>query len=286
MQAEHELFVALAMSLSCIPVKPPADPNRQHYVQLLLHSLPATLQQLASQPHSQLTAQQAQSTNASADKGLRHTRTLMMFMQSWRDSQQAEQSLQSANPAVEALVCCWPLIEQALACGSASIAVQERTAACCTAAVRMHLAASMPAMPGILHAAACGVASGHSTAHLWVPTLAAALDQLEGQRLNQVLVQLRDALSMVDSSAPAQRLTDRAAADSEPDYSLVSFPECSRLDGLNGLIHFCCQDWDDACHGQLQPNELEPARWLLLAGHHAFDQHSGKKLHKAAGCKQ
>ena len=213
--------MAFAMCLSCIPVRPPAEPNRERYVQHLLRTLPAILQQLAPAQHSLLTAQQAASTNTAADEGLQQLRTLMMFMQSWRDSQQTEQSQASISPAAEAFITCWPLVQQALACGTASGAVQERAAACCTAAVQTHLTASMPAMPGILHVAACGVASSQGTAHLWVRTVAAALDQLENQQLLQLLIPLKDCLSLIDSSPHAQALVDRKTADSNPDFSLV-----------------------------------------------------------------
>ena len=209
------------MCLSCIAIKPPADPNRKHYVERLLHPLPIALQQLASQQPSQLTSQQTDSANIAAVHGLQHTRTLMMFMQSWRDAQPPEQAQQNLSPAAEAFIGCWGLIQQALASGNASIAMQERTAACCTAAVRMHLAACMSAMPAILHAAACGVGSGHRTAHFWVPPLAAALDQLDGQQLSQLLVPLQESLSIVDSSAAAQNLVDRTTADANPELSLV-----------------------------------------------------------------
>lgn len=221
--------MAIALCLSCIAIKPPAIPNRKHYVELLLHTLPVALQQLAWQQPGQLTTQQADSFNAAAVKGLKHARTLMMFMQSWRDTQQPGQSQQNLSPAAEAFISCWGLIQQALASGHASSAVQESTAACCTAAVRMHLAASMSAMPGILHAAACGVASGHPTAHLWVSPLAAALDQLDGQQLSQLLVPLKESLSIIDSSAAAQSLVDRSTADANPEFSLV------RL-----LLYICC----------------------------------------------
>lgn len=221
MQAEQELVVAFATCLSCIPIKPPAEPNRARYVQRLLHPLPLALQQLA---HGQLTRQQADSTNAAAVQGLRHARTLMMFMQSWRDTiQQPEQSQQSQklSPAAEAFVSCWGPIQQALASGHASSLVQESMAACVTAAVRMHLAASMSAMPGILHAAACGVAGDHATAHLWVPPLAAALDQLDGPQLSHLLLPLKESLSIIDSSIAAQSMVDRTIADANPELSLV-----------------------------------------------------------------
>lgn len=223
LQAQQELVMAFAMCLSCIPVKPPAEPNRERYIQHLLHTLPATLQQLAPPPqHSRLTAQEAASATAAADKGLQHLRTLMMFMHSWRDSQPTEQSQASISPAAEAFISCWPLIHQALASGTASDAVQERAAACCTAAVQVHLTASMSAMPGILHVAACGVASSQGTAHLWVRTIAAALDQLENQQLSQLMISVKDSLSMIDSSAPAQALIDRNVADCNPDFAMVS----------------------------------------------------------------
>ena len=233
-QAEQELVVAFATCLACIPIKPPAEPNREHYVQRLLHTLPVTLQQLASQ---HLTKQQADSTNAAALQGLQHTRTLMMFMQSWRDAmQRPEQSPQNLNPAAEAFVSCWGLIQQALASRHASSAVQESTAACCTAAVRMHLAASMAALPGILHAAACGVASGHATAHLWVPPLAAALDQLDGPQLSQLLLPLKESFRVIESSVAAQNMVDRTAADANPELSLV----CLLLNRLHCILatHF------------------------------------------------
>ena len=209
--------MAFAMCLSCIAIKPPADPNRKHYVERLLHPLPIALQQLASQQHDQ----QTDSANSAAVQGLQHTRTLMMFMQSWRDAQPPEQAQQNLSPAAEAFTSCWGLIQQVLASGNASIAMQERAASCCTAAVRMHLAACMSAMPDILHAAACRVASGDPTAHLWVPPLAAALDQLDGQQLSQLLVPLQESLSVVDSSAAAQSLVDRIIADANPELSLV-----------------------------------------------------------------
>ena len=217
------------MCLSCIAIKPPADPNRKHYIERLLHPLPIALQQLASQQQGQLTSQQSGSASAAAVKGLQHTRTLMMFMQSWRDAQPPEQGQQNLSPAAEAFISCWGLIQQTLASGNASIAMQESTAACCTAAVRMHIAACMSAMPAILHAAACGVASGQPTAHLWVPPLAAALDQLDGQQLSHLLVPLQASLSVVDSSAAAQNLMDRITADANPEFSLV------RL-----LLNACC----------------------------------------------
>ena len=209
------------MCLSCIAITPPAEPNRERYVQQLLHSLPAHLQQLAPQDPNQLTAQQAEGANAAAEKGLRHARTLMMFMQSWKDSRQDEQSQPKANPAAQLFISCWPLVQQALASGHASVAVQERTAACCTAAVRMHLAASMPALPGMLHAAGCGIAGGHDTAHVWVPVLATVLDHLEDQPLSQVIAPLSESLSIIDNSAAAQSLTDKRLADSKTDFSLV-----------------------------------------------------------------
>lgn len=221
MQAEQELAVAFATCLSCIATNLPAEPNRKHYVERLLHPLPPALQQLASQQPGQLTSQRADSANAAAVKGLKHTRTLMMFMQSWRDAQPPAQAQPSLSPAAEAFVTCWGCIQQALASGTASTAVQESAAACCTVAVRMHLAACMSAMPAILHTAACGVASGSPTAHLWVPPLAAALDQLEGQELSQLSGSLQESLSVVDSSAAAQSLRDRTIADAKPDLSLV-----------------------------------------------------------------
>lgn len=228
MQAQQELVVAFAMCLSCIATNPPAEPNRKHYVERLLHPLPIALQQLAPQQHGQLSSQHADSANAAAVKGLKHTRTLMMFMQSWKDAQPAAQAQPSLSPAAEAFVTCWGFIQQALASGNASIAVQESAAGCCTAAVRMHLAACMSEMPAILHTAACGIASDSPTAHLWVPPLAAALDQLDGQELRQLSGPLQASLSIVDSSAAAQSLRDRSSADAKPDLSLV------RL-----LLHVC-----------------------------------------------
>ncbi|KAL3139646.1 Nuclear import receptor [Trebouxia sp. C0009 RCD-2024] len=217
--AEQELVVAFASCLSCIPMRPPAEPNRERYVQRLLHTLPVALQQLAFP--GQLTRQQVDSANAAAVQVLQRTRTLMMFMQSWRDTmQQPEESQQNLSPAAQAFIGCWALSQQAVASGHASSAMQEGTAACCTAAVRMHLAASMPAMPGILHAAACGVASGHATAYLWVPPLAAALDQLDGPQLSQVLLALRESLRIIDSSVAAQNMVDRIMADANPELSL------------------------------------------------------------------
>lgn len=229
MQAEQELVVAFAMCLSCIAINPPAEPSRKHYIERLLHPLPIALQQLVSQQHSQLTSQQADSASAAAVKGLKRTRTLMMFMQSWKDAQPSAQAQPSLSPAAEAFVTCWGSIQQALASGNASVAVQESAAACCTVAVRMHLAACMSAMPAILHTAACGVASGGPTAHLWVPPLAAALDQLDGQELSQLSGSLQESLSIVDSSAAAQSLRDKTLADANPDLSLV------RL-----LLNMCC----------------------------------------------
>ena len=215
--------MALALCLSCIPARPPASPNREHYVSCLLQSLPASLQQLATQHTAQLSSKQVHSINAAAARGLRHARTLMMFMQSWRDSQHSEQPLQQgAHPAAQAFVSCWPLVEQALSSAATSDAVKDRTAACCTAAVRVHLPSSLPVLPGILQTAAGAVASGSSSAHLWTAPLAAALDQLEGEQLSHVSKALLAALTMIDTSAPVQSLVDRAAADQNPDFAVVS----------------------------------------------------------------
>lgn len=162
------------------------------------------------------------SANAAAERDLRHARTLMMFMQSWRDAQFTDQAQQSLNPAAQAFVNCWPLVELALSSTAASVGVKDRIAACCTAAVRVHLASTLPALPGILQAAAHTVASGSSNAHLWTLPLGAALDQLEGQQLSQLLRPLLEAITLVDSSAPAQSLVDKGAADQNPDFATVS----------------------------------------------------------------
>lgn len=254
-------------------MKPPAEPNRERYVQRLLHTFPVALQQLASQ--GQLTKQQADSANAAAVQGLQRTRTLMMFMQSWRDNmQQPGQSQQSLSPAAEAFAGCWGLIQQALASGHATSAVQEGTAACCTAAVRMHLAASMAAMPGILHAAACGVASGHPTAYLWVPPLAAALDQLDGQQLSQLLLPLKESLRIVDSSVAAQNMVDRTMADANPELSLV----CLLLNWLH-----CTLPLSQAIHSmQLLTVTSEVLIVSGLAGDHSPDNRTSKERHQTA----
>ena len=250
------------MCLSCIAIKPPADPNRTHYVERLLSPLPIALQQLASQQHSQLTSQQTDSANAAAVQGLQHARTLMVFMQSWRDAQPPEQAQQNLSPAAEAFVSCWGLIQPILGSRNGSIAVQESTAACCTAAVRMHLAACMSAMPAILHAAACGVASGHPTAHLWVPPLVAALDQLDGQQLSQLLVPLQQSLRFVDSSAAAQNLVDRTTADANPECSLVRL---LRDSCCSSELLVCEKFMQGSPSGQTQ-NAVKPRCLHLLAG--------------------
>ena len=215
--------MALAMCLSCIPTSPPASPNREHYVSRLLQSLPASLQQLAPQHSAQLSSEQAHRVNAAAARDLWHATTLMLFMRSWRDSQHSNQQLQpSANPAAQAFVSCWPLLEQALSSDDTSDAVKDRTAACCTTVVRLHLPSSLPVLFGILQAAAGAVASGSNSAHLWTSPLAAALDQLEGPQLAHVSKALLAALSMIDTSAAVHSLVDRAAADQNPDFAIVS----------------------------------------------------------------
>ena len=222
LQVEQELAVSLALCLSGIPISPPASPNRQHYVSGLLQSLPASLQQLAPQHSAQLSSEQAASVNAAAASSLQHARTLMMFMQSWRDSQNCHDQLhQSLNPAAEAFVSCWPLVEQALSSDATAVTVKDRIASCCTAAIRVHLPCSLPVLPGMLQAAAGAVATGSSSAHLWTATLAAALDQLQGQQLDHLLRPLMEALSMIDKSAPAQSLMDRAGGDTNPDFTIV-----------------------------------------------------------------
>jgi hypothetical protein len=222
LQVEHELAVALALCLSCIPISPPASPNRQHYLSGLLQSLPASLQQLALQHSAQLSSEQAASVNAAAASSLQHARTLMMFMQSWRDSQNCHnQPHQSLNPAAEAFVSCWPLVEQALSSHVTAVAVKDRIASCCTAAIRVHLSCSLPVLPGMLQAAASAVATGSSSAHLWTAPLAAAIDQLGGQQLGHLSRPLLEALSMIDKSAPAQSLMDRAGGDTNPDFAVV-----------------------------------------------------------------
>ncbi|DBB03975.1 TPA: hypothetical protein ACH3X1_013041 [Trebouxia sp. C0004] len=219
---EQELAVALALCLSCIPIRPPASPNRQHYVSGLLQSLPTYLQQLAPQHSAQLSSDQAVSVSAAAaSSSLQHARTLMMFMQSWRDTQHChDQPHQSLNPAAEAFVSCWPLVEQALSSHATPVAVKDRIASCCTAAIRVHLSCSLPVLPGMLQAAAGAVATGSSSAHLWTAPLAAAIDQLEGQQLNHLSRPLLEALSIIDKSAPAQSLVDRAGGDTNPDFAI------------------------------------------------------------------
>jgi len=222
LQVEQELAVALALCLSCIPIRPPASPNREHYVSGLLQSLPACLQQLAPQHSAQLSSEQAVSVNAAAASSLQHARTLMMFMQSWRDSQHChDQPHQSLNPAAEAFVSCWPLVEQALSSHVTAVAVKDRIASCCTAAIRVHLSCSLPVLPGMLQAAAGAVATGSSSAHLWTAPLAAAIDQLEGQQLDHLSRPLLEALSIIDKSAPAQSLVDREGGDTNPDFAIV-----------------------------------------------------------------
>ncbi len=223
LQAEQELAVALALCLSCIPTRPPAMPNRERYVSRLLQNLPANLQQLSAQHSAQLSSEQANSVNAAAGRDLRHARTLMMFMQSWRDPQSGDQPQHSMNPAAEAFVSCWPFIAQALLSNMTSVGVRDRIAACCTAAVRVHLTSTLPVLPDILHTAACVVASGSSSAYLWIAPLAAALDQLEGQQLSHLSRPLIDALSMMDKSTHAQGLINKADADQDPDVATVSF---------------------------------------------------------------
>ncbi|KAL0028373.1 hypothetical protein WJX77_002612 [Trebouxia sp. C0004] len=193
---EQELAVALALCLSCIPIRPPASPNRQHYVSGLLQSLPTYLQQLAPQHSAQLSSDQAVSVSAAAaSSSLQHARTLMMFMQSWRDTQHChDQPHQSLNPAAEAFVSCWPLVEQALSSHATPVAVKDRIASCCTAAIRVHLSCSLPVLP--------------------------AIDQLEGQQLNHLSRPLLEALSIIDKSAPAQSLVDRAGGDTNPDFAI------------------------------------------------------------------
>ncbi|DBA67383.1 TPA: hypothetical protein ACH3X2_001674 [Trebouxia sp. C0005] len=215
---EQELAVALALCLSCIPVNPPASPNREHYVSGLLQGLPASLQQLAPQHSAQLSSEQAASVNAAAAIGLQHARTLMMFMQSWRDSQKCHD--QSLNPAAQAFVSCWPLVKQALLSHVTAITVKDRIASCCAAAIRVHLPCSLPVLPGMLQAAAGAVATGNSSAHLWTTPLAAAIDQLEGQQLDHMSRALLEALSIIDKSAPAQSLVDRAGGDTNPDFAI------------------------------------------------------------------
>lgn len=270
--------MALAACLSCIAIRPPAHPNRKHYVERLLQPLPIALQQLASQQHGQLTSQQSDSADAAAVKGLHHTRTLMMFMQSWRDAQPPEQAQQNLSPAAEAFISCWGLIQQIIASGNTSTAMQESTAACCTAAVRMHLAACMSAMPAILHAAACGVAGGHPTAHLWVPPMAAALDQLDGQELSQLFMPLQESLSVIDSSAAAQKLGDRTTADANPELSLV------RL-----LPNTCCTSellfYQKSMQGSPMRQRQDMVKaicLILLAGNHASHKRNSKECRQAA----
>lgn len=226
MQVEQELTVAFAQCLSCIRPAPPAQPNRQHYVSQLLQHLPTSLQNLVQHREAQLSSDQAASLNAAANRQLQRTRTIMMFMQSWRDSQpqQPQQQQQALHPAAQAFVSCWPLVEQALASTTTSAAVRDRVAACCAAAVRMHLPSAWPALPGILQAAAEAVASGSSNASAWAGPLAAALDQLDAQQLKQVAGQVSAALRLIDTSSAAQRLVDKADADDDPDFAIVSSP--------------------------------------------------------------
>ena len=86
----------------------------------------------------------------------------------------------------------------------------------------MHLTSTLPALSRIVQAAAHVIASGSSHASAWEAPLAAALDQLEGQQLKQVSGALVESLWLIDTSATFQRLTDRAAADQDPDFTIVS----------------------------------------------------------------
>ena len=192
----------------------------------LLQHLPSSLQQLSQhQSAAQLQKAQADSLNAAASRDLQRVRTLMMFTQSWRDAQHSHHSQQlSLHPAAQAFVSCWPFVEQALASSITCAAVRDKIAACCTAAVRMHLASALPALPGIMQASAQALANGNGSGSCaaWVAPLAAALDQLEGRNLKEMSGTVLAALGLIDASAAAQRLADTAAADQDPDFTMVS----------------------------------------------------------------
>ena len=254
MQVEQELTVAFAQCLSCIPSAPPAQPNRQHYTSQLMQHLPSSLQRLSQhQTAAQLPTQQGDSLNAAASRDLQRARTLMMFTQSWRDSQQAQQTQQpSLHPAAQAFVSCWPLVEQALASNITSTAVRDKTAACCTAAVRMHLNSALPALPGIIQASAQALARGSSNCAAWVAPLAAALDQLEGHQLKQVAGTVLAALKLIDSSEAAQRLAETAAADQDPDFTMVCCHHISMYAAAVGL------SWPAGCTFQCSMNRAMP----------------------------
>ena len=81
----------------------------------------------------------------------------------------------------------------------------------------------MQVLPNVLHAAAYVISSSSSSnTQLWTAPVAAAIDQLEGQHLSQVASSVTEALSIIDNSAAAQSLMDKAAADQIPDYTIVS----------------------------------------------------------------
>lgn len=220
-QVQQELVVALARCLACIPAQPPAQPNRLQYVTHLLQDLTPTLQQLASgQLHA--STQQLEHANAAAERLLQYLRTLMMFMHSWRDFTHSSQPGQSSNAAVGLFISCWPLCDQMLAAQSASLAVREQLAACCTTALRTHMRYCLPVVGVMAQAAAHAVAAAGSDAHIWCQPLCAALE-LSGQPArHEQLAQLSAAIDIVDRSPVCDMLMERASADQNPELAVVS----------------------------------------------------------------